>query len=266
MSILAPDPRIAPVEDNLIEFIRVVCSSGSFDSDDHADVATWHSEVAFPLFNGIAAARFAPEQASTRAPEVLAPFLARARPFLWWTTPSTSSPKLEQSLESAGLLRDDVPGMHLDLMPVAADTPVPGLELRVARPDESQAWAQLMCRAYGMPDDLVSPVLAMISCFEAGGLVNVIGELDGEPVAVGSLWVSGTTGGLYNIATLESARGRGIGFALTARLLDLAREQGCRQAILHASEMGKPVYERLGFTTVCTVPQFLWLPPEPADA
>ena len=37
---------------------------------------------------------------------------------------------------------------------------------------------------------------------------------------------------------------------------------GIANAILHASEIGRPVYERLGFEEVCQTPQWIWMPPE----
>ena len=43
--------------------------------------------------------------------------------------------------------------------------------------------------------------------------------------------------------------------------MDLGRERGCTHAVLHASDLGRPVYERLGFVEVCQVPQYVWLPP-----
>ena len=61
-------------------------------------------------------------------------------------------------------------------------------------------------------------------------------------------------------------RGRGLGYAVTATLMNLAHERGCTHAVLHASEPGRPVYERLGFVEVCRVPQFVWAPTEPEDA
>ena len=100
----------------------------------------------------------------------------------------------------------------------------------------------------------------LLAGFSDGRLVNVIATLDGLPVATGCAWLNGTTVGLYNIATLKEPRGRGLGYAVTARLMDLGRERGCTDAVLHASEMGRPVYERLGFTHVCDVPQYVWVP------
>jgi GNAT superfamily N-acetyltransferase len=93
--------------------------------------------------------------------------------------------------------------------------------------------------------------------------VHVLALVDGQAVAGGSVWITGRTAGLYNISTLEAGRGRGLGHAVTAELMNLARERGCTHAVLHASEMGRPVYERLGFVEVCRVPQFVWMPTGP---
>ena len=64
----------------------------------------------------------------------------------------------------------------------------------------------------------------------------------------------------YNIATLEPARGRGIGSAVTAALLAEGRAGGRTASILHAWPLGLPVYQRLGFAAVCRMPQYVWVP------
>ena len=94
----------------------------------------------------------------------------------------------------------------------------------------------------------------------ADGLVQVTAWLDGEPVAGGSAWITGESVGLYYIATVERACGRGLGYAVTAALMNAGRERGCTHAALHAGEMGYPVCTRLGFTTLCQVPQFVRMP------
>ena len=102
----------------------------------------------------------------------------------------------------------------------------------------------------------------LLLAFDDENLLNVMATVDGRPAATATAWVTGTTLGLYNIATLEELRGRGLGYAVTARLMDLGRERGCTDAVLHATEQGRPVYERLGFTAVCDVPQYVWMPPD----
>jgi GNAT superfamily N-acetyltransferase len=70
------------------------------------------------------------------------------------------------------------------------------------------------------------------------------------PVVSGLGWRTGRTIGVFSIATIESARRRGYGAAMTARVMADGVAAGCDVAALQASEMGRPIYERLGFRTV----------------
>jgi len=53
--------------------------------------------------------------------------------------------------------------------------------------------------------------------------------------------------GIYWVATIEDHRRKGYGEALTWAALEAGRELGCTMGSLQASEMGKPVYARMGF-------------------
>jgi predicted GNAT family N-acyltransferase len=53
--------------------------------------------------------------------------------------------------------------------------------------------------------------------------------------------------GVYVIATLEEARGRGYGGAITAHCMAV---DPAKPAVLQASDLGQPVYRRLGFVEV----------------
>src|SRR4051812_33296050 len=77
------DSRVAPVEDNLDAFLATVVRSGAFHTGSDPDVSTYWSDVAFPLLNGIGAARFAPGRVEERAREVVAPYVDRGLPFIW---------------------------------------------------------------------------------------------------------------------------------------------------------------------------------------
>ena len=80
--------------------------------------------------------------------------------------------------------------------------------------------------------------------------VVYVGYSDGSPVASGLGWRSGRTIGVYSIATVQSARRRGYGAAMTARVVADDVEAGCDVAALQASEMGRSIYERQSFRTV----------------
>ena len=92
------------------------------------------------------------------------------------------------------------------------------------------------------------------------GAAVYVGYADGEPVTTGFGLRSGRTIGVYNIATLAPARGRGYGAAMTRRVAADGAAAGCDVAILQASEMGFPVYERLGYRTVVEYMGYVELP------
>lgn len=55
-------------------------------------------------------------------------------------------------------------------------------------------------------------------------------------------------GYIWSVYTVRSHRGKGVGKALTTRAIDHLRDNGCTHVVLHASEAGTPMYEKLGFT------------------
>jgi len=117
-----------------------------------------------------------------------------------------------------------------------------------------------MVAGFDLPPDLLAPFTHVLGQFDPQHLVNALASLNGETVGCGSLLLTGDTGGVYNVATLEPARRRGIGYAVTAALVDAARDRGCTGSVLVATSLGDPVYRRLGFEPVCLVHQCLWEP------
>jgi GNAT superfamily N-acetyltransferase len=68
--------------------------------------------------------------------------------------------------------------------------------------------------------------------------------LVGASAAVGF----GSTGWVGGVAVLPERRGAGLGAALTGAAVGWLRRQGAATVSLHATDLGRPVYERLGFT------------------
>ena len=83
---------MAAVEDNLLSQFELLATTAPVTPLPDGDLTAYTSEVAFPLFNAISGARFAPGTEARRTSEVLDLFLARGLPFLWWATPSTMTP------------------------------------------------------------------------------------------------------------------------------------------------------------------------------
>jgi GNAT superfamily N-acetyltransferase len=73
---------------------------------------------------------------------------------------------------------------------------------------------------------------------------------------VGSAWLhvpemAPHVGGLLELVVDERARRRGFGSAIANAALDKAAELGCRQGVVNAIDDGEPLFEALGFRSLC---------------
>jgi ribosomal protein S18 acetylase RimI-like enzyme len=89
----------------------------------------------------------------------------------------------------------------------------------------------------------------------------LVGWMDGDPVATAVICIATGVAGLSNIATVARHRRRGIGAAVTAHGLRLARERGYRTAVCTSTAEGEPLYLALGFVERCRVDDFEFRPP-----
>jgi GNAT superfamily N-acetyltransferase len=120
-------------------------------------------------------------------------------------------------------------GMTLD------DIRLPRPELDLGPPD----WAEYL-RLLGVPRDFLSRA-------DPAAYHVLTARLDGENVATGMAFDLNQDCGIYNVVTLEHARRRGLGTALTALLLHDALARGCRTASLQSTPMAEGVYAGVGF-------------------
>lgn len=101
--------------------------------------------------------------------------------------------------------------------------------------------------------DLPEPTVRAIVRPDLLGMPDVfvyVGYEGGVATTSGLGMRTGQTIGVYNIATVPAARRRGWGASMTARIAADGAAAGCVVAILQASSMGYPIYERMGFRTV----------------
>jgi len=75
----------------------------------------------------------------------------------------------------------------------------------------------------------------------------IVAEVDGRIVGCGIGIIQGAVSWLGTIIVLPEYRRQGIGNKITSNLIDYGRNKGCTSQLLTASEMGEPVYRKLGF-------------------
>ena len=222
-----------------------------------------------PMFNGVIRTRLPPPSVDDAIAATIDAFrVAGTRFFFWWTGPATAPNDLGERLVAHGFLPFDVDasGMAIDLHAVKEDLPVAtDLEIVTVRdPVTLATWAETFCEAYEVP------AFAGASWVEATSALGIeqapwrlyVGRLDGEPVATSMLMPFGGVAGMSGIAVKSAARLRGVGAAMTLAPLRDGRALGYRVGVLWATEMGLPLYERLGFQSYCTISRYLWRAPD----
>jgi GNAT superfamily N-acetyltransferase len=141
------------------------------------------------------------------------------------------------------------PAMALSpIVPYVDTAPLPNdLEIRAASDAATfDDHVAVVVAGFGMPLELVRRFLGP-QVLEIAGITLLVGYRAAEPVASSMAFVRDGTVGVYNVATVEAARRRGYGAALTRRAIDEGRRRGAEVAILQSSTMGRPVYEAMGF-------------------
>jgi GNAT superfamily N-acetyltransferase len=141
-----------------------------------------------------------------------------------------------------------IPGMILDPARDGA-APRPELAVREVRSEEDLAlFRETAFAGFGLPPQ-GARVFLTERLLEMPNVRLYLGTLGGRPVCTSALCATGPVAGIYWVATLPDARGRGFGEAITWCAVRGGLALGCRLASLQASALGQPVYERMGFAT-----------------
>lgn len=237
---------------------------------DHgsADGITWyHSGQRNTERNAVVRAHLPPEgnpvAMIAAARERVSP---NGEPWTWWDPP----PAVARLLPETGLrLNSQDTGMAADLTQVPASVEAPAV-LTVERVrDDAKAltWRLAFRAANELPLDIpttreyiveVLRGLAPAGYDEREPLRLYMAKLGGAPVAVAQLFTGAGVAGIYCVATLPQLRRQGIGAAVTHAALADARALGYNMAVLGASQMGEPVYRRLGFVACGVLAEYVW--------
>jgi len=167
----------------------------------------------------------------------------------------------EEDRASATLL--ETAGHVLDAQPRAMGMDIDGLE----PPDLSAVqWsvgneAELMCtindRAYGYESGTWRRGMGT----DLGDSYVYLASDGDEALSSVMTFDSGEDCGVFCVATLPEARGRGLASALLLQALVDARERGRRTTTLQATRAGAPVYERLGYRDFGALQMWEWREP-----
>lgn len=195
-----------------------------------------------PLLNtGVLLRPVEPERAAAVAAELMGFFTGTGGPFSLFCPWPTSLPGFGVGGHPPLMLR----------MPGGARPPVPA-DLEITQADtreELEAYEHVLVD--GFPLDSLQPWRPGIAFHPANlhvpGTRFFVGRVDGRPVSVATSIVGCGVNHVEFVATLPDARGRGYGAAVTWEATMAEPEI---PALLIATDMGRPVYERMGYVAL----------------
>ena len=220
------------------------------------------SHVPIPFFSGVARTNLDAEEVDA----TLELLRSKKCAFRWWVTPSTRPADLASMLQSRGLRHAyDAPGMIADLTTVALDAPLPpGITMRqLTHVDELADWLAVFTVVFSSPEherEIWRDAYVRCGVGEGKPWQHFVAYEGDTPLATTSVLVDGDLAGIYFVATMPEARGRGIGAAVTRAAMRYARDVGATRAALQSSEVAVSVYRSLGFVQRCVVGAYEWRP------
>ena len=200
--------------------------------------------IALPTLNGVCVASLDADV------EVVADLLdqvaATGLPYCLQLRPDAAKQVTDLAL-ARGMTREQVPMMVLEDSGQLDATRTTGeLAIRELGPAEANLHARAAAAGFEAPVDLFEQLMTP-ALLELRGVHCYLGEAGGQPVTTGVGVTLGSSVGIFNIATPPAHRRCGYGSAITARAVADGLAAGAKWAWLQASELGYPIYERLGF-------------------
>jgi hypothetical protein len=193
-------------------------------------------------------------------------FASREHGFAVWARDGAAGDSdLIDAAKEAGLKEVyAMPAMVLDRRAEAHPLPA-GVQLRrVASASDAADYWQVATGAYasiGFPPEIFA-FYENHDGLAAGNAAAFVADLDGRPAGIAMTLVSHGVAGIYWVGTSDDARGRGLGWTVTATAVNAGFDMGAEIASLQASPMGESLYLRMGFETIFNYRLLMATPPQ----
>lgn len=238
---------------HLIEYntAKFFLNLGNLNNDEVLDTPeikyifakSWQSRVFMANFNELSA--------SENIMHVISRIKELNIPVLWFVTPMSRPKNLENLLKNYGFqYQNRWKAMAINLKTVPNRFNIPkGMKIKeVLNLEELKTWTDVLVKSFEFPIFSKSYKKYFINA----GLKNLdfhyyLGFFNGTPVASSILYKGDGAGGIFYIGTLHEARGKGIAKTMVYHLLNEAKNKGYAISVLQASEMGYPLYKKIGF-------------------
>lgn len=180
-------------------------------------------------------------------------FAARNRRFsIWLRAEQDADRDLAAAAEASGFeavfeMPEMLLGDGLEAEPLPAGTELRRLSNLREVPDFWQV-AKAAYQTNGFPPEVFAGYTRHEGLL-AENVAAFVAYVDGRPASIAMTIVTNGVAGVYWVGSLERARGKGLGRAVTVAATNAGFELGGEIAALQASPLGRPIYAKLGYET-----------------
>ena len=238
---------------NLIEYTTAefFLNLGRLNSDEICDTSKIKYIFTKNWFSRIFMANFNESDISASIEQIVSMIKKLNISASWYITPQSQPANLQNLLKDYGFThKDDWSAMAIDLENIPESFNFPeGMEIKeVLNLDELQIWTDILVKSFEFPEIIQSYKKYFINAgLESPNSHYYLGFLNGKPVATGVLFEGEGAAGLFYIGTIPKARKQSIAKTMIYYLLNEAKNREYNISVLQASEMGYPVYKKIGF-------------------
>ena len=271
------------VQTNLFALFRAMTALPNSHIEETSKLSRHLASPTNPMYKGVWGTNLGSDEIESAILDTIDWFKSRNAPFFFWWTDSTTQPAdIGKHLTIHGLVDMEgqtkemanyiistavgAPGMIADLYKMdegVLDKVPQGFEISdVQNEKDLQDFKQVLVDGYNMPAPMADGWVQAVHGFGFGHTPwrMILGRLNGEPVATNMVLNAAGVTGVYGVAVVPAARGKGIGAAITLKpLIDARDTDGYNYSVLFSTEMGAPVYQRIGFRmTDVRINRYLW--------
>lgn len=256
------DAVIQAVGENLGDFLLRVGRANRSHEHHQPEIHWIIGDCPVPYHNGVAAADMMSEMVDTVVSDMVNYARLRGVSILWQITPSMRPENLGARLLAHGFTYlKEMPGMAIELGEIPEMRLSPDVQVkRVSTDRDLWDWCNAVVVVYNGTSEMcewLHQTFAKVG-IDRDDMWLYVAYDRGQAVGTSLVYFSAGVAGLYYVGTIPDARGKGVGTAVTLAALYGAAAEGYQVSILHASEMGEPIYRRLGFQHICPVTDYRW--------
>ena len=255
---LADDARQSANERNMLNLYHRLTELPGLELFETREYTRIRCDYPHPLVNTIIATLLSEESAESALDECTEYYDSRNLPFSWMVSTGSRPTDLRHRLGQRGMKENAAMlGMTIELTkwtsPTDSANSVAAVRIeRVESSEQLEHWIAASAKGSGMPEDLLrlfSPLICQGTGQKSDSLQAYTAYLNNQPVGTSMLNCDGSCAGIYCVAVVSEARRKGVGRAVTAHALAIAKAEGYTLGALQASAMGEPLYRRMGFTS-----------------